>query len=113
SDVGCWLALAAWQDFVEAAKPCTLVTMKSLAFALAIGLLFFGCASPAHGDEASKSAKIEEMMKITHVDQMTTKMIEQMKPLIQKSMNVSQDMLSSFSPEMIKMTEELARKYKK
>ena len=40
-----------------------------LVFAVAAGVLIFGCAAGAHADEASKSAKIEEMMRITHADQ--------------------------------------------
>jgi hypothetical protein len=52
--------------------------MRSLlTFILSAMLLAW--APLAHADEASKDAKIQEMMRLTHMDQMLTQMLNQMK----------------------------------
>jgi len=51
--------------------------MRSIAIGLAAGMLLFWPASPALADEASKNVKIEEMMQLTHADQMIQQIIDQ------------------------------------
>jgi len=53
--------------------------MKSPLFA-ALGLLFFSAAGFA--DTASKAAKVDEIFRLTKVDQMQKQMLEQVKPMI-------------------------------
>jgi hypothetical protein len=53
--------------------------MKSLVSALILGAALLCSAAPILADEASKKAKIEEMLQLTHYDQMMQQMLEQMK----------------------------------
>jgi len=67
------------------------VLMKLIAFLLCAGLFVLVHASPARADEASKAAKIEELMMITHVDQMMKQMMDQMQSGVReqlKSLNL-------------------------
>ena len=56
-------------------------TTKSFAIVLAGSALLWNPSS-ALADEASKAAKIEEMMQLTHVERMTSQMLDQMKTMI-------------------------------
>ena len=51
--------------------------MKCVPVSLIIGVTFLWCASPARADEASKSAKAEELLQLTYGDAMM-KMMEPM-----------------------------------
>ena len=53
--------------------------MKSLVSALILGVALLCCASPILADEASKAAKIDQMMQLTHYDRMMKQTLEQMK----------------------------------
>ena len=53
--------------------------MKSLVSALILGAALLCSAAPILADEASKQAKIEEMLQLTHYDKMMQQMLEQMK----------------------------------
>src|ERR1035441_6658428 len=53
--------------------------MKSLVSALILGAALLCSAAPILADEASKKVKIEEMLQLTHYDQMMQQMLEQMK----------------------------------
>src|SRR5579863_7270958 len=55
--------------------------MRSIAVGLVAGLFLFWPASPALADEASKSAKIEEMMRLTHADKTIQQFVEQIKTM--------------------------------
>jgi hypothetical protein len=54
--------------------------MKSIGV-LAAGMLL-ACSAPAFADDASKNAKIEEMMRVTHADRMIGQMLDQMKSMM-------------------------------
>ncbi len=53
--------------------------MKPLASALILGAALLCCASPILADEATKAAKIDQMMELTHYDRMMKQTLEQMK----------------------------------
>jgi uncharacterized protein len=53
--------------------------MKSFVLVLFTLLL----ATTARADDASKAAKIEEMLKLTHVDQLMEQMMAQMQPMME------------------------------
>ena len=55
--------------------------MKSIPVALLAGLFLFWPAAPALADEASKGAKIEEMMQLTHADKTIQQFVEQIKTM--------------------------------
>jgi hypothetical protein len=55
--------------------------MKSIAIVLA-GMTLLWNPALALADEASKTAKIEEMMQITNMDRITAQMIEQIKTML-------------------------------
>jgi hypothetical protein len=60
--------------------------MKCMAVALITGVTLMWCASPVRADEASKSAKAEELLQLTQTDQMM-KMLEPMKDMLTTMMN--------------------------
>jgi len=63
--------------------------MKSLAILLCAGLLLLRPA-PARADEASKLAKIGEMLTLMHADEMIQQMMDQIQPmLVQQTQNLN------------------------
>lgn len=60
--------------------------MKSLAFLMGTALLLLGYSSVAHADDATKLAKIEEMLTLTHADQMIQQVMAQMQPMMADQM---------------------------
>jgi len=56
--------------------------MKYIPGSLIIGLTFLWCASPVRADEASKSAKAEELLQLTQGDQMMKMMEPMMKGMM-------------------------------
>ncbi|HEV2687663.1 MAG TPA: DUF2059 domain-containing protein [Bryobacteraceae bacterium] len=56
--------------------------MKSLLFLLYVGLLALVWPALVYADEASKAAKIEEMLALTHADRIVGQMTAQMQPMI-------------------------------
>lgn len=63
--------------------------MKSIPASLILGLAFLFSASAARADEASKSAKAEELLQLTQSDQM----MKSMEPMVK-------NMLAQMDPEM-------------
>ncbi|MGD0577866.1 MAG: DUF2059 domain-containing protein [Bryobacteraceae bacterium] len=55
--------------------------MKSLVSALVLGTLLLCSAAPILADEASKKAKIDEMLQLMHYDQTMKQMLEQMQSM--------------------------------
>lgn len=55
--------------------------MKSFAMAFQLGAALLCCASPILADEASKKAKIDEILQLTHTDQMLRQTMEQVKSM--------------------------------
>ena len=55
--------------------------MKFLATALVFGLAMLSCQSTAWADDASKKVKIEEILQITHTDQMLKQTMEQVRAM--------------------------------
>jgi uncharacterized protein len=55
--------------------------MKSIAVAFAAGVFLFWPPAPALADEASKNAKIEEMMRLTHADTTIQQFVDQIKTM--------------------------------
>ena len=56
--------------------------MKYIPVSLIIGLTLFWCTSPVRADEASKSAKAEELLQLTQGDQMMKTMEPMMKGML-------------------------------
>jgi hypothetical protein len=56
--------------------------MKRISVSLIIGIALLWCASPAKADEASKTAKAEELLQLTQADQMMKMMEPMMKGMI-------------------------------
>src|ERR1017187_4180477 len=56
--------------------------MKYIPASLIIGVTLLWCASPVRADEASKSAKAEELMQLTQGDQMMKIMEPMMKGML-------------------------------
>ena len=56
--------------------------MKNISVCLIIGVGLLWCASPARADEASKSAKAEELLQLTQSDQMMKMMEPMMKSMM-------------------------------
>lgn len=63
--------------------------MKSIPISLILGLTLLYCASPVRADEASKSAKAEELLRMTQSDQM----MKSMEPMVK-------NMLAQMDPNM-------------
>ena len=57
-------------------------SMKRISVSLIIGIALLWCASPAKADEASKTAKAEELLQLTQADQMMKMMEPMMKGMI-------------------------------
>jgi hypothetical protein len=55
--------------------------MKSIGVALVASLLLFWQPTSALADEASKNAKIEEMIQITHADRMMQQIVDQIRTM--------------------------------
>ena len=79
--------------------------MKPLASALILGAALLCCASPILADEASKKAKIEEMLQLTHYDQMLKLSLEQI-----KSMQMEQLKKMDMPADARAQSEEIQRK---
>jgi hypothetical protein len=60
--------------------------MKSIVITLAAGMILLWSPASALADDASKNAKIEEMMQLTHVDRMLTQMLPQMQSVVKAQM---------------------------
>jgi hypothetical protein len=58
--------------------------MKHLPLLLCAALFV---AIPARADDASKAAKIEELLKLTHADQLVDQTMAQLKPMMQAQMS--------------------------
>jgi hypothetical protein len=87
--------------------------MKSLVVLSCAAILLFIGAAPAHADEAGKAAKIEEMLKLTHVDQLMDQMIAQMQPMMDEQMNKMEEQLKGsvgLPPEAKGMSAEFGRR---
>ena len=56
--------------------------MRYIPVYLIIGAMFLWCASPVRADEASKSAKAEELLQLTQSDQMLKTMEPMMKGML-------------------------------
>ncbi len=56
--------------------------MKALRTVIPASLLAFGCHMAAYADQASKTAKIEEMLALTHADRVVDQMTAQMRPMM-------------------------------
>jgi hypothetical protein len=56
--------------------------MKRISVSLIIGVALLWCASPARADEASKTAKAEELLQLTQGDQMMKMMEPMMKGMM-------------------------------
>jgi hypothetical protein len=61
--------------------------MKSIVIAVVAGIILFGSPTSALADEASKNAKIEEMLQLTHVDRMISQSFDQMKTMVSSQMS--------------------------
>lgn len=59
--------------------------MKAIVLALVAGVLVGW--SPARADEAGKEVKIEEMLRLSHVDRTVTQMLDQMKTMMTAQMS--------------------------
>ena len=57
--------------------------MKYIPASLIIGVTLLWCTSPLHADEASKSAKAEELLQLTQGDQMVKMMEPMMKGMME------------------------------
>jgi hypothetical protein len=79
--------------------------MKPLVSAFILGLALLCSAAPILADEAGKKAKIEEMLRLTHYDQMMQQMLEQM-----KSMQLEQLKKSDLPAEARAQSEEVQQK---
>lgn len=79
--------------------------MKSLVSAFILGAALLCCASPILADDASKKAKIEEMLQLTHTDQMLKQAVEQM-----KSMQMEQIKKMDMPAEVRARSEEVQQK---
>jgi hypothetical protein len=79
--------------------------MKSAVIALFAGTIILWSPNSALADDASKNAKIEEMMELTHVDRMISQMLPQM-----QSMAKSQMAQADLSPQQRQQAEELQTK---
>src|ERR1700722_2527860 len=77
---------------------------KFIAMVLA-GTTLFWTPQAAHADEASKNAKIEEMMHLTQADRMMTQVLDQMKGVMMNQVS-KQDM----PPEAREAAEEMQKK---
>src|SRR5664279_3153637 len=62
--------------------------MKYIPVSLIIGLTLFWCTSPVRADEASKSAKAEELLQLTQSDQMMKMMEPMMKGMLAQMDNI-------------------------
>jgi hypothetical protein len=83
--------------------------MKSLAALLSAALLFVTTATPAHADEASKLAKIEELFNVMRIEQMLPQMTQQIMAQIQ-SMMAAQAKNSNLPPDAAPKVEEMQKK---
>jgi hypothetical protein len=79
--------------------------MKSLVSAFILGIALLCCASPILADEAGKKAKIEEMLQLTHYDQMMKQILEQM-----KGMQIEQMKKTDMPAEARAQSEEIQQK---
>ena len=79
--------------------------MKSIAIVLAGTALLWNPAL-ALADEASKTAKIEEMMQLSNMDRMTTQMMDQVKTMLSSQ-------LSSIPAEARQAADEMQQKMMK
>jgi hypothetical protein len=94
-------------------KPTTLAGMKSLARPVILAILLFGLSPFAHADEATKAAKIEEMLAITHADTMIKQVMAQMQPMMaeqMKKLNLPDDARAAAEEMQKKMTALIAEK---
>ena len=69
--------------------------MKLLGLIFCAGLLLLGSAAPAHADEASKAKKVEQMLQLTHVDQLMDQMMSQMQPMMEEIQKRMVDLMKS------------------
>jgi uncharacterized protein len=87
----------------------TLSDMKMLSV-----LLLLISAAPARADEAAKSAKIEEMLKLTHVDQLMDQIMAQMQPMMDEQMKKMEEQMKGngkdVPPEAKEMSQEFAKR---
>ncbi|MGD0000165.1 MAG: DUF2059 domain-containing protein [Bryobacteraceae bacterium] len=79
--------------------------MKSLVSGFILGIALLCCASPILADEASKKAKIDEMLQLTHADQIMKQTLEQM-----KSMQIEQMKKTDMPAEARAQSEEIQQK---
>jgi hypothetical protein len=80
--------------------------MKYMAVALIMGVTLLWCASPVRADEASKSAKAEELLQLTQSDQMMKQMLEQIK-VMQTAMMKQTDMPAERRAKVSEMQENI------
>jgi hypothetical protein len=74
----------------------TLIGMKHLG--LICGAALFACALPAHADDATMAVKIEELLKVTHADQLVEQTMKQLQPMMEaqlKTLNLPDDAKSA------------------
>jgi hypothetical protein len=79
--------------------------MKSSVIALFAGIVLFWSPANALADDASKNAKIEQMLELTHVDRMITQMLPQMQSVV-----AAQMAKTDMSPEQRQQAEALQQK---
>jgi hypothetical protein len=92
-------------------KPGNLVLMKAPFLACAV--LWMLGPVPAHADDASKMAKIEEMLQLTHADRIVGQMLAQMQPAMAaqlKKMNLPEDSQAMAEEVQKKLMEWMAGK---
>ena len=82
-----------------------------LRFVLLSGALFFGFFA-AHADDASKAAKVEELFKVAHIDQLSTQVMQQTFDQINSGM-MQQMMGVTLTPEQQKRADEFSAKVQK
>jgi hypothetical protein len=91
----------------------TVVVMKLMLSAFYAGLLAISCTALARADEASKNAKIEEMLLLTHADRILNQMMEQIQPMVaaqMKKMDIPEDARSAALEVQKKMLDFIAGK---
>ena len=79
--------------------------MKCTPIALITGVALLWCATPVRADEATKSAKAEELLQLTQTDQMM-KMLEPMKGIVAAQMNKT-DMSAEQREKAVEMQEKM------
>lgn len=87
--------------------------MKALLTSLSAALLLVTVSLPARADEASKTAKIEQMLVLTHADRLVEQITAQMRPMMAAQMqklNLPDDARPAMEEMQKKITDIVAAK---